>query len=61
VTKINVTTDHHDHDMAADLDVDVATDMDVDTAIDRDIDVAADMDDDGPCIFGPIANMAQIF
>jgi hypothetical protein len=43
--------------MTADMDVDMAIDM----AADMDVDVAADMDDDGPCIFGPISNVAQIF
>jgi hypothetical protein len=51
-----MTTDV-DVDMTADMDVDLANDM----AADMDVDVTADMDDDGPCIFGPISNVAQIF
>jgi hypothetical protein len=43
--------------MTADMDVNMAIDM----TADMDVDVAADMDDDGPCIFGPISNAAQIF
>jgi hypothetical protein len=48
---------NHECDMTADMDVDMTIDM----AADMDVDVAADMDDDGPCIFGPISNVAQIF
>jgi hypothetical protein len=39
--------------MIADMDIDVATDMDVD--------MSTDMYDYGPCIYGPISKVAQIF
>jgi hypothetical protein len=43
------------------VDVNVAIDMNVDIASDINVDVTGDMDYDGPCIFGPISNVAQIF
>jgi hypothetical protein len=47
--------------MTVNMDVDVFVDIDVDVATDMNVNVAAHMGDDGPCIYGPISNLAQIF
>jgi hypothetical protein len=53
------------HDINADVGINVVADMKIDMANDINVnmtnDMVADIDDDGPCFYGPIAIVAQIF